>query len=102
MLPGEPLKVIIYLNSNLLIMIDWTMMPWTGADSEALTYLNTWEHLDWPSLDVIHMSLKKRADAGFSKARGMKLRCRFWFNALKYLKPATEISDCVGMILAYT
>ena len=86
MLPGEPSKVIFYLSSNLLIMTDYTMKPFTSADSEALMYLNISEHLDWPSLDVIYTSLRRRAYIGFSKACGMKLRCRFWFNALQHLK----------------
>ena len=44
MLPGEPLKVIYYLSSNLLIMIVRTMKHLTDADSEALMYLNISEH----------------------------------------------------------
>ena len=47
------------------------MKPLTDADSKALMYLNTSKHLDWPSLDVILTSLKRRAYTGFSKACGM-------------------------------
>ena len=86
MLPGKPFKVICFLSSNLLTTTDWTIKPLIGGDSTALMYLNTSEHLNWPSLDVIHISLKRRAHTGFRKACGIKLRYRLWYNALQHLK----------------